>query len=121
MAVFFVLLPGAYGHLFAETVGPVQAGVVEFVDGEVKATTPPEKTAHPLQEKDKIFMGDKIETGADGRLQILLLDQTVFSLGPLSAITIDEFVYDPENAKGKTGMVKGVFRAVTGKVAQEEQ
>ena len=66
-------------------------------------------------------MGDKIETGTDGQLQILLLDKTVFTLGPLSAITVDEFVYDPKNAGDEAGMVKGVFRAVTGKVANKKE
>ena len=70
---------------------------------------------------NKIFMGDKIETGAEGQLQILLLDQTVFTLGSLSAITVDEFVYDPGNAGDKAGMVKGIFRAVSGKMAQRKQ
>ena len=66
-------------------------------------------------------MGDKIETGADGEVQVLLLDQTVFTLGPLSGITVDEFVYDPESAKNKSGTMKGILRAVSSKVAQKEQ
>jgi hypothetical protein len=120
--IFAVLLlivsAGACGNLFAEAAGPVQAGVAGSVKGEVKATTPPEKTAHPLKNGDSIFMGDKIETGAEGQLQILLLDQTVFNLGPLSTIMVDEFIYDPSKAGAKAGMVKGIFRAVSGKVAQ---
>ena len=122
--VFWVsILTGTLGVLFAETAGPMQAGVAAVVKGEVKATTPPEKAAHPLKSGDKIFMGDKIETGKDGQLQILLLDQTVFTLGPLSDLVVDELIYDPDNAgaKAKAGMVKGVFRAVTGKVAHKER
>ena len=98
----------------------MQAGVAVSVEGKVKATTPPERISHSLDDGDKIFMGDKIETGIDGQLQIKLLDQTVFTLGPLSTVTIDEFVYDPQNAGGKSSMVKGIFRAVSGKVAQQK-
>ena len=116
-AVFF----GTLGMLHAEAVGALQAGVAAAVKGEVKATTPPAKAAHALKSGDKVFMGDKIETGADGQLQVLLLDETVFTLGPLSSIMVDEFVYDPENAKKDASVVKGALRAVTGKVAQRKQ
>jgi hypothetical protein len=119
-AVFFIVLAGVRGNLFAETEGPTPAGEAASVQGEVKATTPPEKTARVLKSGDPVFMGDKIETGADGQIQILLLDQTVFTLGPLSTITIDEFVYDPGKAGDKAGMVKGIFRAVAGKVSQKK-
>lgn len=120
-AILIVVSFTACGTLYAGAVDLVQAGTAGSVKGEVKATTPPEKIAHLLKSGDKIFMGDKIETGADGQLQILLLDQTVFTLGALSSITVDEFVYDPGNAGDKAGMVKGVFRAVSGKVAQKKQ
>lgn len=115
--VLITVLAGMSGDLFAET----QAGEAASVQGEVKATTPPEKAAHLLKNGDPIFMGDKIETGAAGQLKILLLDQTVFTLGPLSTITVDEFVYDPWNSGDKVGMVKGIFRAVSGKVVQKKQ
>lgn len=123
---FFVVMllsiaTGMCGRLSAEEATPVEAGEAASVQGEVKATTPPEKKAHLLKNGDPIFMGDKIETGADGQLQVLLLDETVFTLGPSSAITVDEFVYDPGNASGKAGIVKGVFRAVAGKVSQKKQ
>ncbi|MFH1208793.1 MAG: hypothetical protein V1673_04475 [Candidatus Omnitrophota bacterium] len=117
--VLFVVSAGRHGNLFAETTGPVQAGVAASVKGEVKTTTPPEKAAHFLKDGDPIFMGDKIETGAEGQLQIQLLDQTFFTLGPLSSIIVDEFIYDPRNAGAKASVVKGILRAVSGKVAQK--
>lgn len=119
-ALSLAVFMAACGDLYAETPEAVQAGVAASVEGDVKATTPPEKSAHRLKSGDPIFMGDKIETGAEGQLQIQLLDETVFTLGPLSTITVDEFVYDPGNAEGKANMVKGLFRAVSGKVAQKK-
>jgi len=122
LAMFsFTLSTGASGILLAETARPVQAGMAASVKGEVNVATPTAKSSHQLKNGDKIFMGDKIETGADGQLQVLLLDETVFTLGPLSSITVDEFVYDPENSDGKASMMKGIFRAVSGKVAQKER
>lgn len=109
------------GLLLAVPEGPMEAGSAAAVEGEVKATTPPEKKPRFLKNGDKIFMGDKLETGATGQVQVLLLDNTVFTLGHSSAITIDEFVYDPENAKNNDGAsaVKGALRVVSGKVAQK--
>ncbi|MEI7751036.1 MAG: FecR domain-containing protein [Candidatus Omnitrophota bacterium] len=118
----FCMMLGATGTLHGAPAESTQAGVAAAVKGDVQATTPPSKTSHMLKSGDKVFMGDKVETGADGQLQILLLDQTVFTLGPLSAITVDEFVYDPSNDEGKVkaSMVKGIFRVVSGKVAHKK-
>ena len=120
LAVLAIIVAGMPVNLFAEADGRTQAGVAASVEGEVKATTPPAKRAHLLKNGDPIFMGDKIETGAVGQLQIKLLDETVFTLGPLSTITVDEFVYDPGNAENKTNVVKGILRAVSGKVTQQK-
>ncbi|MFH0984991.1 MAG: hypothetical protein V1882_05585 [Candidatus Omnitrophota bacterium] len=119
VVVFFSVLVCAQGSSSAQVEESVQAGVTASVKGSVKATTPSERRAHSLKDGDAIFMGDKIETGEDGQLQIQLLDQTVFTLGPLSTIMVDEFLYDPQNAGVQANMVKGIFRAVSGKVAQK--
>ena len=109
------------GMLQAKVPGAVQAGVAAAVQGDVKITTAglPE---HVLKSGDLVLMGDQIETGKNGKLQVLLLDETVFTLGPLSAITVDEFVYDPKNDDGKVraSMLKGIFRVVSGKVAHKK-
>jgi hypothetical protein len=118
-AVLWMISAGVCKDLLAETEGPVQAGVAAEVQGEVKATTPPEKAAHLLKDGDPIFMGDKIETGAEGQLQIQLLDRTFFTLGPLSSIMVDEFIYDPKNAGAKASVVKGILRTVSSKAAQK--
>lgn len=122
LMIFVALTVWPWGRVSAGTETPMQAGVAAAVKGEVKAVTPPEKAAHPLKSGDPVFMGDKIETGADGQLQILLLDQTVFTLGPSSGIVMDEFMYDPanDNGKVKASMLKGIFRVVSGKVAHKK-
>ncbi len=71
---------------------------------------------------EPIFLGDRVTTGPEGRLQIMLLDETVFTIGPKAAIVIDEFVYDPKTSKGKVAasVLKGTFRFVTGKVSKRD-
>ena len=51
-------------------------------------------------------------------MQILLPDETVFTLGPNSDMVLDEFVYDPKKDAGKitAELLKGTFRLVTGKL-----
>jgi hypothetical protein len=53
--------------------------------------------------------------------QILLLDQTVFTIGPESELVVDEFVYDPATSTGKMSarVAQGVFRFVSGKLAKD--
>jgi hypothetical protein len=63
-----------------------------------------------------------IETGQHSVVHFLLPDETVFTLGPNSDMTLDNYVYDPNtntstmNAK----LINGVFRFVTGKFFHSE-
>ncbi|MCH1474156.1 MAG: FecR domain-containing protein, partial [Alphaproteobacteria bacterium] len=68
----------------------------------------------------KIFLGDEIEVAAGGRMQIMLVDETVFTLGSGARLVIDEFVYDPATQAGSmtTNITKGAFRFVSGKLAK---
>jgi hypothetical protein len=72
----------------------------------------------PIEIGSPLFLNEHIRTGPDGRLQVLLLDETVFTMGPGSDMVLDEFVYDPDTSLGKVTarLTKGVFRFVTGKV-----
>lgn len=120
--ILITVIAGARGAFAVQSADPVQAGVAAAVEGEVTAVTPPDKTGHALKSGDKVFMGDTVTTGAAGRLQILLLDETVFTLGPSGRITVDEFVYDPatDDGKVKASMAKGIFRVVSGKIAHKK-
>jgi len=110
--------------------GAQQAGVAAAVRGNVLlAAVIPETQAQRGQvvgeniaSGDKIFLGDMIETGPSSGLQIMLLDETIFTIGPSAAMTIDSFVYDPASGAGEvtTQVLKGAFRFVSGKVAKNE-
>ncbi len=71
---------------------------------------------------DQIFLNDEIRTPQDGRIQILLMDETTFSMGADSTIVIDEFVYDPGNQAGavSANIKKGVFRFISGRIAKKK-
>lgn len=117
MAVLAVATLAISSPLFAAT----QAGTAASVEGDVKVMKPTDSTPHVLKTGDPVFMGDKIETGSNGRLQVKLLDETEFILGASSAMAIDEFVYDPatKDGKVKTSMLKGIFRIISGEIAHK--
>jgi hypothetical protein len=76
----------------------------------------------PIKPGSPIFLNEHIVTGPDGRVQILLLDETGFTLGPDSDMVLDEFVYDPKTSAGSVSaaLVKGRFRWVSGKIKRDE-
>jgi hypothetical protein len=78
------------------------------------------KMPGPISGVVPINAGTRITTGANGKLIILLPDQTVFHIGPNSDLIIDAFVYDPEITPQKifVSLSKGLFRWVTGKVGR---
>jgi hypothetical protein len=98
-----------------------QAGVSAAVRGDV-ALTRVAVVGHQVVSGESIFLQDAIKSGTRSGMQILLLDQTVFTIGPESELVIDEFVYDPKTNAGKLGaeITKGVFRFVSGKIAHEK-
>lgn len=99
----------------------VQAGVAAAVRGDVKLVSyrTPQAVGRDVASGDAVYLGDKVESGPRAGLQIMLLDETIFTIGPDSAIVIDRFVFDPEKSAGKVAasVVRGVFRFVSGRVA----
>ena len=93
-------------------------GAAGAVSGRVLAAAPG-ASERGLASGGDVFHKDAVQTDARGRLQVMLLDETVFTIGPDSKIVLDEFVYDPFTDAGKVTaqVTKGVFRFVTGKVA----
>ena len=100
---------------------PMNIGVASAVRGAVKAIAP--GAAGRVVETGKpVYSHDKVTTGPEGKLQVLLLDQTSFTMGANSEMELDEFVFDPATNAGKVSakIVKGAFRFVTGKVARRD-
>ncbi|MFC1679719.1 FecR domain-containing protein, partial [Elusimicrobiota bacterium] len=97
-------------------------GVAGGVAGRVRALAPTPGAAGRIMSSGKtVYNRDKISTDARGRMQVLLLDETVFTIGPNSEMELDEFIYDPFTNSGKisASVTKGVFRFVSGKIARK--
>lgn len=98
-----------------------QIGIIAAVQGSVKIENKTQ-AGRIAQSGEPVYIGDTVSTDSQGTLQILLMDETIFTIGPNSAIVIDKFIYDPASESGQINakVVKGVFRFVTGKIARKK-
>ncbi len=99
-----------------------QAGVSAAVRGQILLGGQPNIVGRQIRSGEPIFLGNRITSGADAGMQIVLLDETTFTIGADSEMVIDTFVYDPASKRGQVSasVTKGVFRFVTGQVARAE-
>ncbi|MBI5882899.1 MAG: FecR domain-containing protein [Elusimicrobia bacterium] len=100
----------------------VRIGAAAAVRGKVEALAPVKGAVGRILSSGKeVYLRDAVTTDSQGRMQVMLLDETVFTIGPNSSLVLDEFVYDPASGAGKmtARVTKGVFRFVTGKIARE--
>ena len=97
-----------------------QAGVASAVLPAAKGT-PAAQAPRVLQVGIDVFQDERIETGSEGKAQMLMLDGSALTVGPNSDLVIDEFVYDPDAKAGKIAMsaTKGLFRLVGGRISKK--
>lgn len=99
----------------------IDVGINAAVRNEVLVQSTDETEARQAVVKDPVFLGDEIVSFEDSALQVLLKDETVFTVGPNCEMVIDEFVYDPETADGSlsASITKGAFRFMSGNTASD--
>ncbi|MEM6490483.1 MAG: porin, partial [Pseudomonadota bacterium] len=68
-------------------------GVAAIVENEVRGA-PPGAAAAPLTVGGGVVADEVVSSAADGRAQLLFLDETALTVGPASTVTLDSFVYD---------------------------
>lgn len=85
-------------------------GKIEVLKGDVTVTHA-DGTSEVLAVGSDVYQGDQIETGTDGSIGVVLLDNTTFSMGEAGHMTLDEMVYDPATQEGSIAMdlASGVF------------
>jgi hypothetical protein len=69
---------------------------------------------------DLVYLGDMVQTGADGRIGINFTDGTSFNLSSNARMALSEFVYDPNGKSNSTlfNLTKGTFTFVAGNIAK---
>jgi hypothetical protein len=69
---------------------------------------------------DLVYLGDVVQTGADGRVGINFADGTAFNLSSNARMALNEFVYEPNGKSNSTlfKLVAGAFTFVAGDIAK---
>ncbi|MGB2564424.1 MAG: FecR family protein, partial [Parvibaculales bacterium] len=113
LIVFLAISNTAYG---SKTV----SGVVAVSTGPMQAYT--QSIGRDLAAGDDVFLNDEVETGETTRAQVLLRDESVFSLAPSSKVLFDEFVYDPMAGEGvlEASLLSGGMRFVSGQLSKNQ-
>ena len=95
-------------------------GINSAVKGDVSVLTEGQLAAAEAVVQDPIHIGDEINSKHLSSLQVLLKDQTVFTVGPDCLLTIDKYVYDPSTKKNKmaASVAKGMFRFMSGNISK---
>ena len=64
---------------------------------------------------------DVLVTGSDGKISITFIDNSRFSIGPDSRVTLDRFEFDPTTHEGafETGVERGSLAVISGQIAKE--
>jgi len=83
--------------------------------------TKPNQARQPLFQFEQVVANEVIETVDRGGALIRLRDETEFTVGPASTVTLDQFVYDPATSAGNMAIKLGVgtFRYVSGRMAKD--
>ena len=90
-------------------------GIVGAVSGTAKTNT------RELKAGDKIYLNETIYAGIDSGTQILLLDQTTFTIGSDSEVVMDTFIYNPATNDGKivANVKKGSLKIISGLISKK--
>ena len=74
-----------------------------------------------LKTGDKVYLGDTILSGTNSGAQLLLLDQSTFTIGSDSEVVMDTFIYDPKNNDGKivSTVKKGSLKIISGLISKK--
>ena len=90
-------------------------GIVGAISGTVKTET------RELKAGDKIYLNETIYAGASSGTQILLLDQSTFTVGEDSEVVMDTFVFDPETNDGKivASVKQGSLKVISGLISKK--
>ena len=84
-------------------------------------STPPGGGTRVLRIGARVVHKERVQTTAEGTVQLLFIDKTTLNIGPNSNLVIDNFVYDPSAGAGKiaTSLTKGALRFVGGQLSHQ--
>ena len=115
-AIAFTVVGGSFPglSLAQESAGTITVGVGEVIV--IRAAGGEEQAV----EGTVIYQHDEIYVGPDGEATIVFVDETVLTLGALTALIIDELVYDPsgQDSSASFNLVGGLMGLVSGDIVK---
>ena len=90
-------------------------GIITLAIGDIKTSE-----NRILTSGDPVYFNETIIASENSKSQIVLLDETVMMIGAGTELTIDEFIYNPENLNGKitTNIKQGSIKILSGKISE---
>jgi hypothetical protein len=81
------------------------------------------KSVTPATLGYQLLVSDVLQTGANGRIGITFADNSRFSVGPNSRISLTQFEFDDTTHKGRslTTVDRGALAIVSGQIAKENR
>ena len=118
LALALMLALPANEALAGQAVAGQTVGVNAAIRNSVQMRTAADAALRPALVREQVHIGDAIVSGPQSSLQMLLLDQSVFTVGSDASITIDRFVYDPNQGTSDiaASVAKGAFRFMSGRL-----
>jgi FecR protein len=94
-------------------------GVTTAVRNTVQVRQAAGAQSKPAVIKQRVSLGNQVDTGAQSAMQVMLFDKSTFTVGPNAKFTINSFVYDPSRQRSSvaSSVAKGTFRMLSGKAA----
>lgn len=91
----------------------IEHNALTIVQASLAASAPPKAG-------DSVYTGDVIQTGADGKIEIVFSDGTAFNVAKNARIELNEFIYDVSGKSNSTKMslTKGTLTFVAGQIAK---
>jgi len=116
----FLLLAFA---VFTPAQAQTPVGAVMKVDGTAAIRRNDSKIFQNMVADMDVYMEDFIKTQADSGAMIHLIDDTELTLGADATLTIDEYVFDADDAarnKGRFSILRGSFLFVSGLITRKD-
>ncbi len=98
-----------------------EIGRIKSVAG--AATVVRGKAAAPATAGYPLLVSDVLQTGPNGRIGVTFADNSRFSVGPNSRISLTQFEFDDTTHKGRslTTVDRGALAIVSGQIAKENR
>lgn len=95
---------------------PDHMGIVLAVEGTAEVRMPSKSVWEALQFRDHIFLDETIRTHANGKVKLLLRNDSIMTLSESSEIHITEFLLNDQQYRSLINLVVGKVRVLTTKL-----